>query len=105
MYGLANMALFLIIVNYIAAIVAVQLLRGDFVGGSGSPVIVNFGEAFNSFLAMYQVFSSENWSEILYDAGQAEIQLGQTVIVVIFVTAWMIFSNCKASFPKPCICV
>ena len=101
MYGLANMGLFLMIVNYIAAIVAVQLLRGDL--GNDKPV--NFGEVFNSFLAVYQVFSSENWSDVLYDAGTAEVQLGQTVIVVIFVTAWMIFSNCKASFPKPCNCV
>jgi hypothetical protein len=48
------MALFLIIVNYIAALVAVQLLRGDFISGSQ----VNFGQIWNSFLAMYQVCSS-----------------------------------------------
>ena len=94
MYGLANMALFLMIVNYLAALVAVQLLRGDY----GNDVTVNFGEIFNSFLAMYQVFSSENWPDILYGAGMAEIKLGQTVVVVIFVTAWMVFANCKSSF-------
>ena len=96
MYGLANMALFLMIVNYLAALVAVQLLRGDF----GNDVTINFGEIFNSFLAMYQVFSSENWPDVLYAAGQAEVQLGQTVIVVIFVTAWMLFANCKLSSVK-----
>jgi hypothetical protein len=101
MYGLANMALFLMIVNYLAALVAVQLLRGDY----GNNVTVNFGEIFNSFLAMYQVFSSENWPEILYGAGMAEIKLGQTIIVVIFVTAWMVFANCKSSFLKPRNCV
>ncbi|KIM44013.1 hypothetical protein M413DRAFT_17890 [Hebeloma cylindrosporum] len=89
MYGLANMALFLMIVNYIAALVAVQLLRGDF----GNDVTINFGEVFNSFLAVYQVFSSENWSDILYAAGMAELPLGQTAIVVIFVAAWMLFAN------------
>lgn len=94
MYGLANMALFLMIVNYLAALVAVQLLRGDY----GNDVTVNFGEIFNSFLAMYQVFSSENWPDILYGAGMAEIKLGQTVVVVIFVTAWMVFANCKSLF-------
>ena len=92
LYGLANMALFLIIVNYIAALVAVQLLRGDF----GNDVIVNFGEVFNAFLAMYQVFSSENWTDVLYGASVAEIPLGQTVIILIFISAWMLFANCRS---------
>lgn len=90
MYGLANMSLFLILVNYIAALVAVQLLRGDFDEGTS----VNFGQLFNSFLAVYQVFSSENWTNVLYGAATAESQLGQTVIVVIFISGWMLFANC-----------
>lgn len=89
MYGLANMSLFLFLINYIAALVAVQLLRGDF----GNNTTINFGEAFNAFLAMYQVFSSENWPDVLYGAAQAEIQLRQTAIVIIFVSGWMIFAN------------
>jgi len=101
MYGLANMALFLMIVNYLAALVAVQLLRGDY----GNDVTVNFGEVFNSFLAMYQVFSSENWPDIMYGAGITEKPLGQTVIVIIFVSAWMLFANCKSPFPKLRNCV
>ena len=91
MYGLANMALFLIIVNYIAALVAVQLLRGDFVTGTQ----VNFGEVWNSFLAMYQVFSSENWPTVLYDAAGAEIPLGQALFALVFVAAWFLFANCE----------
>lgn len=91
MYGLANMALFLVIINYIAALVAAQFLRGDF----GDDVTVNFGEIFNSFLAMYQVFSSENWVDVLYGAAMAEKPLGQTVIALIFIAAWMLFANCE----------
>ena len=79
MYGLSNMALFLIIINYIAALVAVQFLRGDF----GNDQNENFGEIWNAFLAMYQVFSSENWTNVLYSAGQAEQPLGQSVIALI----------------------
>ena len=90
-YGLANMALFLIMANYIAALLAVQLLRGDFVTGSQ----VNFGEVWNSFLAMYQVFSSENWPTVLYDAADTEIPLGQAVVALIFITAWFLFANCE----------
>ncbi|KAJ2913591.1 hypothetical protein MD484_g6822, partial [Candolleomyces efflorescens] len=89
MYGLANMTLFLLLVNYIAALVAVQLLRGDL----GADTAVNFGELFNSFLAMYQVFSSENWVDVLYGAAEAEINLGQTALCLIFISAWMLFAN------------
>ncbi|TFK38523.1 high-affinity cell membrane calcium channel [Crucibulum laeve] len=89
MYGLANMSLFLVLINYIAALVAVQLFRGDF----GDTTTINFGELFNAFLAMYQVFSSENWVDILYGASGAEIQLGQTVLALIFIASWMLFAN------------
>ena len=95
MYGLANMALFLIIVNYIAALVAVQLLRGDFISSSSSSV--NFGEVWNSFLAMYQVFSSENWPNVLYGAATTEIPFGQAALALIFISAWFLFANCELS--------
>lgn len=88
------MTLFLLLVNYIAALVAVQLLRGDM--AEGDPM--NFGQVFTSFLAMYQVFSSENWVDILYGATHAEVRLSQTVVVAFFVTAWMLFANCEYSF-------
>ncbi|KDR66929.1 hypothetical protein GALMADRAFT_258813 [Galerina marginata CBS 339.88] len=89
MYGLANMALFLVIINFIAALVAAQFLRGDF----GNNTTMNFGEIFNSFLAMYQVFSSENWTSVLYGAAIAELPLGQTILALIFISAWMLFAN------------
>ncbi|KAJ7583970.1 Ion transport protein-domain-containing protein [Mycena floridula] len=89
MYGLANMSLFLLLVNYIAALVAIQLLRGDV----SSDQQMNFGQIFSAFLAVYQVFSSENWTDILYGASSAETHLGQTFIVVIFISGWMLFAN------------
>ncbi|KAG6853800.1 hypothetical protein C0991_001250 [Blastosporella zonata] len=89
MYGLANMSLFLVMINYIAALAAVQLLRGDL--GEDTPM--NFGDIFTSFLAIYQVFSSENWTSVLYSTTGAEIQLGQTAITALFITSWMLFAN------------
>lgn len=89
MYALANMLLFLLLINYIAALVAIQLLRGD-IPSSSSP---NFSGLWNSFLAMYQVFSSENWTTVLYVAAGAEISLGQTIIVTAFITLWLLFAN------------
>lgn len=91
MYGLANMSLFLILINFIAALVAVQLLRGDVQKGQ----FIDFGQIFNSFLAVYQVFSSENWTDVLYGAAEPEIPLRQSVVVILFIAGWMFFANCE----------
>lgn len=88
------MSLFLILINFITALVAVQLLRGDVAQGN----FIDFGEIYNSFLAIYQVFSSENWTNVLYRAAQPEAPLGQSAIVILFISGWMFFANCR-SFP------
>lgn len=90
MYGLANMTLFLLTVNFLAALVAVQLLRGDYSADDD----VNFANLYNAFLAVYQVFSSENWTDVLYGASAAEQLQGQTVVAVLFISLWMLFANC-----------
>ncbi|THU96001.1 hypothetical protein K435DRAFT_778779 [Dendrothele bispora CBS 962.96] len=89
MYGLFNMSLFLILINYIAALVAVQLLRGDVDADTN----MNFKEIFNSFLAMYQIMSSEDWGGVMYDSSKAELQLSQAVIVIILFSVWELFAN------------
>lgn len=93
MYGLVNMTLFLLLVNFIAALVAIQLLRGDVPGNNN----INFGEIFNAFLGIYQIFSSENWTNILYETVEAEIPLSQAVIIAIFMSTWLLFANCKST--------
>ncbi|KAG0695689.1 Ion transport protein-domain-containing protein [Suillus ampliporus] len=89
LYGLANMTLFLMLVNLLAALVCVELIRGDMTGGT----TMNFGQLWNSFLAVYQIFSSENWTNVLYGATDAEIPLGQAVIVAVFLSSWFVFAN------------
>ncbi|KAL0948006.1 hypothetical protein HGRIS_010628 [Hohenbuehelia grisea] len=89
MYGMLNMSLFLILINYVAALMAVQLLRGDV----HKEETINFGHVYNAFLGVYQVFSSENWIDILYGATEAATPVGQTVVVTLFITAWMLFAN------------
>jgi voltage-dependent calcium channel len=91
LYGLLNMSLFLILVNYIAALVALQLVHGDI--PSGRPM--DFGWWWTGFLAVWQIFSSENWTDVLYGAMTAEKGLGQVVIVAIFLSCWLLFANCK----------
>lgn len=51
LYGLVNMSVFLIIANYLSALVAIQLLRGDISPNEA----MNFSQIYNSFVAMYQV--------------------------------------------------
>ena len=97
MHGLANMSLFLILVNYLSALFASQLLRGDL--PSSQPM--NFGQIFTSFLAIYQIFSSENWTDVLYNSVTAEIPLGQLWIVVLFIVGWFFFANCELPSPFP----
>lgn len=93
MYGLANMTLFLFLVNFLAALVGIQLLRGDVDGDEA----LNFAQLWNAFLAVYVIFSSENWTDVLYVAMEAEAGLGQTVIVAVFLCAWMLFANCECT--------
>ena len=90
MRGLVNMVLFLIIVNYLAALFVAQILRGDM----QSNLAMNFGEIFTSFLAIYQVFSSENWTTVLYTSATAEVPLGQAIVVILFFVGWFFFANC-----------
>lgn len=92
MYGLANMSLFLVLINYIVALVAIQLLRGDLQNNGDR--FITWGEVFNSFLGIYQVFSSENWTNVLYDAAEAEVPLRQSAVAVLFIAGWMFFANC-----------
>jgi voltage-dependent calcium channel len=93
------MTLFLLLVNLLAALVGVELIRGDMTSNN----IMNFGQLWNSFLAVYQIFSSENWTTVLYSATDAEIPLGQAVIVAVFISSWLIFANCKLPAASACI--
>ena len=94
LYGLVNMSLFLILINFLAALVIIQMLRGDL----GGDLDRNFGQVYDAFLAMYQVFSSEDWTSPMYDSGEGETGLGQVVLIVIFFSGWMVFANCKQFF-------
>ncbi|KAG8883427.1 calcium channel protein [Tulasnella sp. 332] len=92
--GLFNMTLFLLITNVLGALVAVQLFRGD-IEGDNNPNLspMNFAETYSAFLAMYQIFSSENWTNVLYLVADAETQFGQALIAILFFVAWFVFAN------------
>jgi len=93
MYGMTNMILFLLLVNFIASLMAVQLLRGYMLSNE----MINFGHIFNAFLGMWQIFTSENWSTLLYAAAIASQPVRQSIVVILFLTGWMLFANCTSS--------
>lgn len=90
MYGMTNMILFLLLVNFIASLMAVQLLRGYM----HSDEMINFGHIYNAFLGMWQIFTSENWTTLLYTAAVASQPVRQSIVVILFLTGWMLFANC-----------
>lgn len=89
------MILFLLLVNFIASLMAVQLLRGDM----GSDQMINFSHIYNAFLGMWQIFTSENWTSLLYAAAIASQPVQQSIVVILFLTGWMLFANCTSSSP------
>ncbi|PCH34579.1 hypothetical protein WOLCODRAFT_106220 [Wolfiporia cocos MD-104 SS10] len=89
LYGLANMTLFLLILNFVAALIGVQLMRGDVERGQ----FIDYGQIYNSFLAAYQLFSSENWTNVLYGVGPPEIPLRQAPIVILYLVVWFSLAN------------
>lgn len=95
MYGMTNMILFLLLVNFVASLVAVQLLRGYLTPDQ----TITFGNIYNAFLGMYQIFTAENWTTLLYAAANASQPVRQSVVVILFITGWILFANCKCPHP------
>lgn len=42
-----------------------------------------------------QVLSSENWTDVMYTAAEAEVPLGQSALIALFFSIWFLFANCK----------
>ncbi|ORX40063.1 Ion transport protein-domain-containing protein [Kockovaella imperatae] len=86
--GLWNMVIFLMLINLIAALAAMQLFRGDVPADD----IITISQTFNAFLGAYQVFSSENWTALLYAVMEAEIPFKQRWLGALFWCAWILFA-------------
>ncbi|CCG82254.1 Calcium channel subunit Cch1 [Taphrina deformans PYCC 5710] len=92
--GFINLIFFVFCAVFIAALVASQLFRGEAPQEVyGEVQEMTFKNIFNSFIAMYQILSSENWSTILYDIQSNQILTYQAWIGAIFIIVWFIFSQ------------
>jgi hypothetical protein len=88
--GVLNLILFVFLLTFLAAIFATQLFRGVI---QDDEQRITFGTIFNSFLGMYQVLSTENWTTILYAVTESSSHWGTAWIGAIFLILWFILAN------------
>ncbi|KAF2638033.1 calcium channel-like protein subunit Cch1 [Massarina eburnea CBS 473.64] len=92
--GLLNLILFVFLLTFLASIFASQLFRGELPNQDGGEDIrVSFFSIYNSFLGMYQILSSENWTEIMYAVTNYEVVHQTAWIGASFCILWFIFAN------------
>lgn len=91
--GIGNLMLFVFLMTFLVAILAAQLFRGQIpVYDSGNLNRISFNTVYNSFLGMYQILSSENWTAILYSVTSYTKALKTAWIGAIFLIGWFILA-------------
>lgn len=93
--GLLNLVVFVFLITFLTAIFAVQIFRGEFpdADDDGNPIHVTFRDIYNSFIGMYQVLSSENWTILMYNSTQYEGHWHTSWIGATFFVLWFILAN------------
>ncbi|SMR42929.1 unnamed protein product [Zymoseptoria tritici ST99CH_1E4] len=93
--GVLNLILFVFLLTFLASIFATQLYRGTLpqFDDEGNYLQVTFATIFNSFLGMYQVLSSENWTDVLYNTSRFNKEWHSAWIAAIFFIIWFMLAN------------
>ncbi|KAI9821998.1 MAG: calcium channel protein [Phylliscum demangeonii] len=93
--GILNLIVFVYLLTFLGAIFASQLFRGVLpsLDDGGNPVKITFFSIYNSFLGMYQILSSENWTDILYAVTSNESKYGTGWIGASFLALWFVLGN------------
>jgi hypothetical protein len=92
--GIGNLMLFVFLITFLMAIFASQLFRGQLPAADADDesIRIPFNTIYNSFLGMYQVLSSENWTDILYNITTYTVHLNTAWIGAVFIIGWFILS-------------
>ena len=92
--GIGNLMLFVFLITFLMAIFAVQLFRGNIPAQDDDEewIRIPFNTIYNAFLGMYQVLSSENWTDILYNVTTYTSHFNTAWVGAIFIIAWFILS-------------
>lgn len=93
--GLLNLIFFVFLITFLGSIFATQLFRGQIPeeDADGDTIIITFSDIYNSFLGMYQILSSENWTDILYNATTYTVSYNTAWISAAFLIIWFILAN------------
>lgn len=92
--GISNLMLFVFLITLFMSIFASQLFRGEIplVDDSGDNIEVSFNTIWNSFLGMYQILSTENWTTILYSVTAYTTAYETAWIGAVFLVGWFILA-------------
>ncbi|CAG8690947.1 18676_t:CDS:10, partial [Dentiscutata erythropus] len=79
-------------------VLVIQLLRGSIpsTDSNQNPVIMTFSDIYNGYLAIFQLFSSSDWTTILYNVFQYESVSGSvasSIIAALFICFYTGLSN------------
>ncbi|KAG0294302.1 calcium channel protein, partial [Dissophora globulifera] len=88
--GLLNLISFIAMFLGVVSVMAGILFREVVDPTSTS---MNFSDFYVSYLGMYQLFSGENWTDILYSVMAAEIPWNQVIVATVFIIAFYSFAN------------
>ena len=93
--GLLNLIIFVFLLTFLTAIFAVQIFQGEFppYDMNGNNVRIDFRNIYNSFIGMYQVLSSENWTLLMYNSTQYQQMWSSSWIGATFFILWFILAN------------
>lgn len=83
------------LLTFLVAIFAVQNFRGEIhpVDSQGNPIRITFRDIYNSFIGMYQVLSSENWTILMYNATGYSQSKTTSWMAATFFILWFILAN------------
>ncbi|KAL9025999.1 MAG: hypothetical protein Q9196_005270 [Gyalolechia fulgens] len=90
--GLLNLIVFVFLITFLTAIFAVQIFRGE-LPDNHPDVRITFANIYSSFIGMYQVLSSENWTSLMYNATKYEHHWKAAWISATFFILWFILAN------------
>ncbi|KAG0368488.1 calcium channel protein, partial [Mortierella sp. AD032] len=87
--GLLNLVMFIAVFVAVVSVMAGILFRENV---DEDEKHMNFADFYVSYLGMYQIFSGENWTTILYSVMQSD-STSQIVVSTIFIIAFYSFAN------------
>lgn len=93
--GLLNLIVFVFLFTFLAAIMASQMFRGDIPSSdaAGNTILIQFFDIWNSFIGMYIIFSSENWTTTLYYITSFNVRWDTAWLGAAFCILWFIMAN------------